>query len=165
VKLRIVVLMVCGIAGAGASFAFAAGDSHGRNAFCRPTFFVGTVSAPQSFNVTVTRTSWWRSGLKRGQNVNVSVGSSGQTLRFIGQGCVASDGSVTVNQGVLQVVRQHGNDGPPPSTTTTSNPPATTTTGDTPPTTTTGDDPPTTTTTGDNPPTTTTTTTTTPHGD
>jgi hypothetical protein len=163
VKLRIVVLMVCGIAGAGASFAFAAGDAHGRNAFCRPTLFAGTVSAPQSFNVTVTRTSWWHSGLKRGQNVSVSVGSTGQTLRFIGQGCVAGDGSVTVNQGVLQVVRQRGNDGPPPSTTTTSNPPSTTTTGDDPPTTTTsGDSPPSA---PPPPPSTTTTTTTTPHGD
>ena len=146
-KLRIVVLLVCGIAGAGASFAFAAGDAHGRNAFCRPTLFTGTVSAPQSFNVTVTRTSWWHSGLKRGQSVNVSVGSSGQTLRFTGQGCVGSDGSVTVNQGVLQVVRQRGNDGPP-STTTTSDPPSSTTTttsNDSPP-------PPPTTTGGDNPP-------------
>jgi len=150
VKLRIMVLMLCGVAGVGASFAFASGGrSHGQDAFCKRVVLFGTVSAPQSFSVTVSR-SWWRSSLKPGQSVNVNVGSSGQTLRFMGQGCVGSDGTVTVNQGVLQVVRQHHGDGPP-STTTTSDPPSTTTTNDPPtttnhePSTTTNGDPPTTT--------------------
>jgi hypothetical protein len=153
------VLMLCGVAGVGASFAFASGSSHGQNTNCKHTVLFGTVAAPQSFTVTVTK-SWWRSSLTPGQTVNVNVGASGQTLRFMGDGCVGTDGTVTVRQGVLRVMHDwRGGDGQPPTTTG-----GTTTNHDSPPTTTNGNNPPTTTN-HDNPPTTTndnTTTSTTP---
>ena len=144
-KLRIIVLMLCGVAGVGASFAFADGGRHGQDGYCRHTVLFGTVSAPQSFTVTVTR-SWRHSSLTAGQAANVAIGSSGQTLRFSGEGCVGTDGTVTVQQGVFEVVRPRGGgDGGQTTTTTANN--GTTTTG--------GDQPPTTTTNGDHPPTTT----------
>jgi hypothetical protein len=150
VKLRIIVLMLCGVAGAGASFAFADGGGHGRDGNCRHAVLFGTVSAPQSFTVTVSR-SWRHSNLTRGQTVNVAVGSSGQTIRLSGEGCVGTDGTVTVREGVLHVVRPHGGDG---GQTTTAGNATTTTNGDQPPTTTNGDHPPTTTTSNDAPTTT-----------
>ena len=148
-KLRIIVLMLCGVAGVGASFAFADGGRHGQDGYCKHTVLFGTVSAPQAFTVTVSR-SWRHSSLTRGQTVNVAIGSSGQTLRFSGEGCVGSDGTVTVHEGVLVVARPHGGDGGQ-TTTTTSDSGTTTTGGDKPPTTTNGDHPPTTTN-SDNPP-------------
>ena len=152
-KLRIIVLMLCGVAGAGASFAFASGGGHGQNGYCKHAVLFGTMSAPQSFTVTVSR-SWRHSSLTPGQTMNVAIGSSGQTIRFSGEGCVGTDGTVTVRQGVLQVARPHGGDGGQ-TTTTTANGGTTTTSGDQPPTTTSGDHPPTTTNSNDPPPTTT----------
>ena len=144
-KLRIIVLMLCGVAGVGASLAFASGGRHDQNSFCRHAVLFGTVSAPQSFTVTVSR-SWRHSSLTRGQTVNVAIGSSGQTIRFSGEGCVGTDGTVTVRQGVLQVVRPGGGDNGGQTTTTTSDGGTTTSGGDHPPTTTNSNDPPPTTT-------------------
>ena len=166
-KLRIIVLMLCGVAGVGASFAFAAGGTaHGRAAPCRHTVVFGTASAPQTFTVTLAR-SWRHSNLKTGQPVQVTLGSTGQTVRFTGVGCVGSDGTLTVSEAGFQVVQHHtrGGDGDGGQTTTTSSDGGTTTTdSDPPPTTTNGDHPPTTTNSNDPPPTTTNdnTTTTTP---
>jgi hypothetical protein len=162
VKLRIIVLMLCGVAGAGASFAFAGSSSH-KDGPCQHAAVVGTVSAPQTFTVTVAK-SWGRSNLTAGQTVNVAVGSSGQTVRFMGEGCVGTDGTLTVRGADLHVVWRHwgrGDGDKPPTTTNSNTPPATTTTkgdGDHPPTTTNTNPPPPTTTTkgdGDHPPTTT----------
>jgi hypothetical protein len=158
VKLRIIVLMLCGVAGVGASFAFAAGGTaHGRAApWCRHNVVFGTASAPQTFTVTLAR-SWRHSNLQTGQPVQVTLGSTGQTVRFTGVGCVGSDGTLTVNEAGFEVVQHHtrGGDGDGGQTTTTASTGGTTTTnGDPPPTTTNGDHPPTTTN-SDNPPTTT----------
>ena len=152
-KLRMMVLMLCGIAGVGASFAFASGGgSHGQNGNCKHAVVFGTASAPQNFTVTVAK-SWRRLGLQPGSTLNVSVGSSGQTVRFAGEGCVGTDGTLTVHEAELHVMRVHSNGGDggkgQSTPTTTSDQPATTatTTNDTPPTTTNGDGPSTTTTT------------------
>jgi hypothetical protein len=157
VKLRIIVLMLCGVAGAGASFAFASGGAaHGRAApWCRHQLVFGTASAPQTFTVTLTRSWRHNDNVKTGQPVQVTLGSSGQTVRFTGVGCVGSDGTLTVTEAGFQVVqpRTRGGDGGQ-TTTTTSNDGTTTTDGDSPPTTTNGDHPPTTT--NNNPPPTTT---------
>ena len=124
-KLKIVVLMLLGVAGAGASFALADnGGPHGHGAPCRHTVLVGTASVPQSFTITLSRT-WRHTSLKPGQSVNVTMGSSGQAIRFTGVGCVADDGTVTVSVAGFQVVQHHGRDGGTPTTasttTTTSN--------------------------------------------
>jgi hypothetical protein len=123
VKLRIIVLMLCGVAGAGASFAFAAGGKPHQDGPCRHAVVFGTVSAPQSLTVNVTR-AWFRPKLQ-GQQLKVAVGSTGQTIRFSGAGCVGSDGTLTVSGAVLQVMRQNGrgdggsNSTPTPTTPTT----------------------------------------------
>jgi hypothetical protein len=119
VKLKIMVLVVLGVAGAAASFALGAnGSSHGHKAACRRTVLVGTASVPQSFTVTLSRT-WRHTSLKPGQSVHVTMGSSGQTIRFTGVGCVGDDGTVTVDVAGFQVVQQRGNRGGGTTTTTT----------------------------------------------
>ncbi|HST17569.1 MAG TPA: hypothetical protein VLK36_07860 [Gaiellaceae bacterium] len=128
-KLRIIVLLLCGVAGAGASFAFAAGGKSHQDGPCRHAVVFGTVSAPQSLTVNVSR-AWFRPKLE-GQQLKVAVGSSGQTIRFSGAGCVGSDGTLTVTGAVLQVMRQ-GRDGGGTTTTgstTTESTPTTTTSG------------------------------------
>jgi hypothetical protein len=133
VKLKIIVVMLCGVAGAGASFAFAAGGSHGPNAHCQHAVVFGTASAPQTLTVTVARSPFrWRS-LPSGKTVNVSIGSTGQTLRFSGEGCLGSDGTLTVRSAVLHAVTPHtgnggGGNGDDGQTTTTTTTTATTTT-------------------------------------
>jgi hypothetical protein len=121
VKLRIIVLMLCGIAGAGASFAFAdGGKSHGENGRCKHAVVFGTAAAPQSFTVTVSKASR-RGNLDAGQVVTVALGSSGQTVRFAGEGCVGTDGSLTVKEAELHVVSpRSGGDHERGTTTTTS---------------------------------------------
>ena len=105
-KLRIIVLLLCGAAGAGASFAFAAGGKSHQDAPCRRAVVFGTASAPQSLTVTVSR-AWFRPKLA-GQQLKVVVGSAGQTIRFSGPGCLGSDGTLTVKGAVLQVTQQGG---------------------------------------------------------
>jgi hypothetical protein len=167
VKLRIIVLMLCGVAGAGASFAFAGSSSH-KDGPCQHAAVVGTVSSPQSFTVTVAKSWGRRANLTAGQALNVTLGSSGQTVRFMAEGCVGTDGTLTVRGAFLRVPWRQwgGGDGNQPPTTSTSTtsggdkPPTTTA----PPTTTNGDHPPTTTNSNDPPPSTTNkTTTTTPN--
>jgi hypothetical protein len=151
VKLRIIVLMLCGVAGVGASFAFAAGGTaHGRAAWCRHTVVFGTASAPQTFTVTLAR-SWRHSNLQTGQPTQVTLGTSGQTVRFTGVGCVGSDGTLTVSEAGFQVVQPHKRGGDGGQTTTTTSDGGTTTSGDDPPPTTTNGDHPPTTTNGDSP--------------
>lgn len=124
-KLKIMVMMALGVAGAGASFALGAdGSSHGHKPACHRTVLVGTASVPQSFDVTLTRT-WRHTSLKPGQSVHVTMGSSGQSIRFTGVGCVGDDGTVTVDVAGFQVVQHHDHRGG--STTTTGSTPAPTT--------------------------------------
>ena len=130
-KLKIIVLMLLGVAGAGASFALAdPGTGHGHNPPCHRTVIVGTAAVPQSFDITLSRT-WRHTSLKPGQSVHATMGSSGQTIRFTGIGCVADDGTVSLSLAGFQVAQQHGHhDGAGTTTTTTSAPttPAPTTT-------------------------------------
>jgi mucin-2 len=80
----------------------------------------GTVSAPQTLTVTVTKTGDG-SPFSTGQVVTVSVGSSGQTVRVEAAGCL-SGSSLSARQAELKAV-------PPPPSTTTSTTTTTTTTG------------------------------------
>jgi hypothetical protein len=119
VKLRIIVLMLCGVAGVGASFALASGGRHADAGPCRHGSVVfGTASAPQTFTVTVSR-GWRHSNLTPGQKLNVVLGSTGQTVRFSGVGCVGTDGTLTVREAGFVVVSHHGRGGDGGSTTTT----------------------------------------------
>jgi hypothetical protein len=121
VKLRIIVLMLCGIAGAGASFAFAGGTSHGENGWCKHAVLFGTAAAPQSFTVTVSKASR-RSNLTAGQVVTVALGSSGQTVRFVGEGGDHDRGTTTTTSKDATTTSS-GHDG---TTTTTKDGPTTT---------------------------------------
>jgi hypothetical protein len=119
VKLRIIVLMLCGVAGVGASFALASSGRHAADGPCRHgTVVFGTASAPQTFTVTVSR-GWRHSNLTPGQKLNVVLGSTGQTVRFTGVGCVGTDGTLTVREAGFVVVSHHGRDGDGGQTTTT----------------------------------------------
>ena len=122
-KLRIVLLIMVGAAGVGASFALAdGGHGHhgssqaGTNASCQRAHVSGTVAAPQTLTVTVSKDG--KDGLVApGQVVTVSIGSAGQAVRVNVEGC-ANGSSLTANQAELHAVM------PPPTTT------AATTTGD-----------------------------------
>jgi hypothetical protein len=126
VKLRILVLIVAGTAGLGSSYALAndGNGHHGHdqttstNGSCQRAAVFGTAAGPQTFVVTVSK-SGRHSSLAPGQVVTVTVGSSGQPLRFAAAGCV-SGSSVTVRDALLSASR------PPTTTQTTST--ATTTT-------------------------------------
>lgn len=118
-KLRIIVLMLCGVAGVGASFALASGGRHADAGPCRHgTVVFGTASAPQTFTVTVSR-GFRHSNLTPGQKLNVVLGSSGQTVRFTGVGCLGTDGTLTVREAGFVVVSHRGRGGDGGSTTTT----------------------------------------------
>lgn len=121
-KLKLIVLMLCGVAGAGASYAFASGgDSHGPGTHCRRNVVFGTVSAPQSFTVTVTGSWRHHNAPSTGTTLNVTLGSSGQSVRFSGEGCVGTDGTLTVRSAELHAVTPwsgngEGNGGTPTDT-------------------------------------------------
>jgi hypothetical protein len=123
-KLRVALLMLAGAAGVGASFALADGGhvhhgglQAGTSASCERGHLSGTVSSPQTFTVTVTK-SGEHGSFAPGQVVTVSVGSAGQAVRVNVEGC-ANGSSLTAGQAELHAVM-------PPATTST----ATTSTGD-----------------------------------
>ena len=68
--------------------------------------------------MTVSR-GWRHSNLTPGQKLNVVLGSTGQTVRFTGVGCVGTDGTLTVREAGFVVVSHHGRDGDGGQTTTT----------------------------------------------
>ena len=109
-KLRIVLLVLVGAAGVGASFALADSGKHGRHAdtstattgttttpACQRTHVSGTTSSPQTFTVTVTKADQ-HSSLTPGQVVTVTVGGAGQTVRVNAEGCATSASSLTARE-------------------------------------------------------------------
>jgi hypothetical protein len=99
VKLRIVLLVLVGAAGVGASIALADSGKHGRHAdtstattgtsttpSCQRAAVVGTAS-PQTFTVTVKKVGP-HSSLAPGQVVTVTVGGAGQTVWVGAAGCL-----------------------------------------------------------------------------
>jgi hypothetical protein len=116
VKLKIVLLIGMAVAGVGASLALADhGRENGRNAYastdqtCQRAHVLGTVTAPQTLTVTVTRAGG-KSPFAPGQVVTVSLGTSGQEVRVNAEGCTSDPSSLTANTAVLHVVT-------PPATT------------------------------------------------
>ena len=110
-KLRILLLIVVGAAGVGASYALAASGNHGgkhdstvttgttgtaTTPSCQRAHVLGTTSAPQTFTVTVTKSG--EHGFAPGQVVTVTVGTSGQTVMVAAEGCV--NGSTLSARGV-----------------------------------------------------------------
>ena len=126
-KIRILLLMLAGVAGVSASYALA-NDGNGHNGHdqkattgsCERGAVFGTESGPQTFTVTVKHAGE-HSSLAPGQVVTVTVGSSGQTVRVAAMGCV-NGSSVTARYAFVVGER-------PPMTTTGTT--ATTTTGST----------------------------------
>jgi mucin-2 len=117
-KLRILMLVLVGAAGVGASIALADSGKHGRHAetsttattttgttttgtttttpTCQRSHVIGTAASPQTFTVTVTKTGG-HSSFAPGQVVTVTVGAAGQTVRVNAEGC-ATASSLTARE-------------------------------------------------------------------
>jgi hypothetical protein len=102
VKLRILMLVLVGAAGVGASIALADSGKHGRHTdtstvttgttttpTCQRSHVIGTAASPQTFMVTVTK-SGEHSSFAPGQVVTVTVGAAGQTVRVNAEGCATT---------------------------------------------------------------------------
>jgi hypothetical protein len=95
VKTRIAILVVAGAAGLGSSYALANGGKDGHHdaaaqtstTSCQRAGVFGT-AGPQTFTVTVGKVDH-DSSLAPGQVVTVTVGSSGQQVRFRSEGCLS----------------------------------------------------------------------------
>jgi hypothetical protein len=95
VKTRIAILVVAGAAGLGSSYALANGGKGGHHdadtqtstTSCQRSGVFGT-AGPQTFTVTVGNVGH-DSTLVPGQVVTVTVGSSGQQVRFRSEGCLS----------------------------------------------------------------------------
>ena len=102
-KFRYVLITLVALAGFGASLALA-DDGHGTNGAgksdCKHGAVLGTVSAPQSFTLTVVKASD-KTGFKVGQTVTLSLGSQGEQVRIVAEGCVGTDGTITVHEAEL----------------------------------------------------------------
>ena len=123
-KLRYVLIVAAAVAGFGASLALADNGHRGDRGKgdCKHGVVSGFASAPQSLTLTVSRAND-RSGLKNGQVVTVAVGAQGQQVRVIAEGCVGTDGTLTVRGAVLQAAnpkpgKKGGRDGDHGGTTT-----------------------------------------------
>jgi len=140
-KFRYVFLTLVAVAGFGASLAIA-DDGHGRNGAaggdCKHGVVLGTLSGPQTFTLTVDRAND-RSGLKDGQVVTVALGAQSSQVRMVAEGCVGTDGTLTVRNAELHARnpngrnheggdRKHGSTTTTVETTTTSDTTASTTT-------------------------------------
>ena len=132
-KLKALLVMLVAVAGFGASYALA-GDGHGHDSAasansCRRSGVLGTVAAPQRFTITIARAGR-HSSLVEGQVVTVAVGSDGQQVRLLTEGCVGTDGTLTVRSALLQArtPRSHGGTTTTDSGTTTGDGGDTTTT-------------------------------------
>jgi len=134
VKLRIVLLVLVGAAGVGASFALADSGKHGRHAdtsttttgatttpSCQRSHVLGTASSPQTFTVTVTNAGE-HSSFAPNQVVTVTVGAAGQTVRVNAEGC-ATGSALTARE-----VEVHAMSTKPTTTSTTASTTSTTTT-------------------------------------
>jgi len=130
-KLRYVLIMLVAFAGFGASMALA-DDGHGKdhpgNGDCKHSVVFGTVSAPQTFTVSVMKAND-RSGLKAGQSVTLSLGTQGEQVRIVAEGCVGTDGTLTVHEAELHVRSAENHQGYDGTTTATTTSDSTTTTG------------------------------------
>jgi hypothetical protein len=123
-KLRYVLIVAAAVAGFGASLALADNGHRGDRGKgdCKHGVVSGFASAPQSLTLTVSRAND-QSGLKKGQVVTVAVGAQGQQVRVIAEGCVGTDGTLTVRGAVLQAGsprsgKKDGRDGDHGGTTT-----------------------------------------------
>ena len=116
-KLRILMLVLVGAAGVGASIALADSGKHGSRSdtsttvtgtttgttttgttttgtttttpTCQRSHVIGTASSPQTFTVTVTKAGE-HSSFAPGQVVTVTVGAAGQTVRVNAEGCATA---------------------------------------------------------------------------
>lgn len=125
-RLKLLVVAAVFAAGLGASYALADngdGNSQGGDHNCREVHVKGTVG-PQTYTVTLTRDSQ-RLNLKAGATVVVTVGGTGQTVRFNGEGCSSTTGTsttMTFDEAELHAAK------PPAQTTSTGASTGTTTT-------------------------------------
>ena len=95
-RFKLLVVVAVFAAGLGASYALADngdGNSQGGDHNCREVHLSGTVG-PQSYTVTLTRDST-RLNLNAGATVVVTVGGTGQTVHFSGEGCSTTTGTTT----------------------------------------------------------------------
>lgn len=94
-------LVVCAVAGVGASIAVAdngqgkGNDQGDKGEACRAQHITGTVG-PQTFTITVTKAGRHGS-LAPGSTVTVTIGGTGQTVRATVGGCTAPNGTTTTS--------------------------------------------------------------------
>jgi len=105
VKLKLVLITLVATAGFAASYALADnGNQNGEGHGCHGAV-LGTMAAPQSLTVTIGKA---RHGFTAGQVITLSVGTTGQTLRVVAQGCVGTNGTLTVRGALLHVMGGNG---------------------------------------------------------
>lgn len=127
-KFKAVLLVVCAVAGIGASIALAdngngnsQGDDHGDNGkACRDQHVSGTVG-PQTFTITVTKGEHHGS-IAPGSTVVVTIGGTGQTVRANVEGCTGSTGTTTTALTVRSVELKAAEVKTTTTPTTTTNP-------------------------------------------
>jgi hypothetical protein len=135
-KFRYALVTLVAFAGFGASLALADGG-HGQNGNgnCKHGVVFGTLSAPQSLTVTVVKANG-QSGFSAGQTVTVNVGAAGSQVRLAAEGCVGTDGTLTVREAELHARNpnagnhqggDHGGQSTNEQTTSTDSTPGTTT--------------------------------------
>jgi hypothetical protein len=94
-KLKLMILSALFAAGVFASLALADGGRHGKKADrCHEVHISGTI-APQTLAVTVDRASA-RSLIPAGTQLNLAVGSAGQTVRVKAEACATGTGTSLV---------------------------------------------------------------------
>jgi hypothetical protein len=105
VKLKVILVTLVATAGFAASYALADNGNQNGDSHCHGAV-LGTMAAPQSLTVTVRKSR--PGGFTAGQVVTLSVGSSGQTLRVVAEGCVGTNGTLTVRGALLHVMGGNG---------------------------------------------------------
>ena len=140
-KLRILMLVLVGAAGVGASIALGDAGKHGRHTdtsttatgttttpSCQRSRVFGTASSPQTFTVTVTKAGG-HSSFAPGQVVTVTVGDAGQTVWVNAEGCATASALTAREVEVHAVSMKHVTTTGTTTTSTTSTTSTTTTQG------------------------------------
>ena len=109
-KLKLVLITLVASAGFAASYALAdnGNNQNGNGHDCHGALH-GTMAAPQSLTVTVGKAGR-HSDFKTGDVVTLSLGTSGQTIRVVAEGCTGTNGTMTVRGVELQVAHDKGDE-------------------------------------------------------
>ncbi len=90
-KLKLLLLIVAGAAGVGASYAVAASTKGPNPPHCRPVHFHGTMASPSTFVITVQKAGP-KDVVTTGQVVTLTLGGSGQSVVADAEACATGTG-------------------------------------------------------------------------